>query len=148
TTRTSAARSGDSQRRDTCRPRFSPAVDTHEQAANTPPRRSCSISWNECEQLPPRQLPNRLMEVREMTASAAALARQPAPHRLGEVRTDWTLAEVQALFALPFADLIFHAQRVHREQFDPNTVQISTLLSIKTGACPEDCGYCSQSARF
>jgi biotin synthase len=68
--------------------------------------------------------------------------------RLGEVRTDWTLDEVRALFALPFADLIFHAQRVHREHFDPNSVQISTLLSIKTGACPEDCSYCSQSVRF
>jgi biotin synthase len=88
------------------------------------------------------------MEVREMTASPAALARLPVQHRLGEVRNDWTLAEVKALFALPFADLIFYAQRVHREHFDPNTVQISTLLSIKTGACPEDCGYCSQSVRF
>jgi biotin synthase len=68
--------------------------------------------------------------------------------RLGEVRTDWTLAEVQALFDLPFADLMFQAQRVHREYFDPNEVQISTLLSIKTGACPEDCSYCSQSIRF
>jgi len=70
------------------------------------------------------------------------------PSRLGEVRTDWTLDEVRALFDLPFADLMFHAQRVHRSQFDPNEVQISTLLSIKTGACPEDCSYCSQSIRF
>ena len=68
--------------------------------------------------------------------------------RLGEVRHDWQLAEVRALFALPFADLIYHAQRVHRANFDPNEVQISTLLSIKTGACPEDCSYCSQSIRF
>jgi biotin synthase len=68
--------------------------------------------------------------------------------RLGEVRTDWRLEEVRALLALPFADLIFHAQRVHRDNFDPNEVQISTLLSIKTGACPEDCAYCSQSIRF
>ena len=68
--------------------------------------------------------------------------------RLGEVRTDWTLSEVQALFELPFADLMFHAQRVHRDNFDPNQVQVSTLLSIKTGACPEDCAYCSQSIRF
>jgi biotin synthase len=68
--------------------------------------------------------------------------------RLGEVRTDWTLDEVRALLALPFSDLLFHAQRVHRENFDPNRVQISTLLSIKTGACPEDCAYCSQSIRF
>src|ERR1044072_3821452 len=68
--------------------------------------------------------------------------------RLGEVRTDWTLDEVRALFALPFADLMFHAQSVHRANFDPNQVQVSTLLSIKTGACPEDCPYCSQSIRF
>src|SRR5690606_14963322 len=68
--------------------------------------------------------------------------------RLGEVRTDWTVDEVRALFALPFSDLLFHAQRVHRTYFDPNRVQISTLLSIKTGACPEDCAYCSQSIRF
>lgn len=68
--------------------------------------------------------------------------------RLGAVRTDWSLDEVRALFALPFSDLIYHAQRVHRLYFDPNQVQISTLLSIKTGACPEDCSYCSQSIRF
>jgi biotin synthase len=68
--------------------------------------------------------------------------------RLGEIRTDWSIDEVRALFALPFSDLIFHAQRVHREHFDPNEVQVSTLLSIKTGACPEDCAYCSQSIRF
>jgi biotin synthase len=68
--------------------------------------------------------------------------------KLGSVRTDWSLAEVQALLELPFADLIHHAQRVHRTNFDPNEVQVSTLLSIKTGACPEDCAYCSQSIRF
>lgn len=68
--------------------------------------------------------------------------------RLGEVRTDWSLDEVRQLFELPFADLLFHAQRVHRANFDPNEVQVSTLLSIKTGACPEDCAYCSQSVRF
>ncbi len=65
-----------------------------------------------------------------------------------EVRNDWTLAEVQELFALPFMDLVFSAQQVHRRWHPPNTVQISTLLSIKTGACPEDCAYCPQSARF
>ena len=64
------------------------------------------------------------------------------------VRNDWTLAEVRELFALPFMDLVFAAQTVHRRFFEPNTVQISTLLSIKTGACPEDCAYCPQSARF
>jgi biotin synthase len=69
-------------------------------------------------------------------------------NKLGEVRTDWKLEDVRELFALPFADLIYHAQRVHRANFDPNEVQVSTLLSIKTGACPEDCSYCSQSIRF
>jgi biotin synthase len=72
----------------------------------------------------------------------------PDLSRLGQIRSDWQLDEVRALFALPFADLVFHAQRVHRENFDPNQVQVSTLLSIKTGACPEDCAYCSQSIRF
>src|SRR5487761_397184 len=64
------------------------------------------------------------------------------------VRHDWTLAEIQALFALPFNDLLYQAHRLHRRYFDPNAVQISTLLSIKTGACPEDCKYCPQSARY
>lgn len=68
--------------------------------------------------------------------------------RLGEIRNDWSFDEVEALFSLPFNDLIYHAQRVHRLHFDPNAVQVSTLLSIKTGACPEDCAYCPQSARF
>ncbi len=60
----------------------------------------------------------------------------------------WTLAEVEALFELPLNDLLFQAQGVHRRHFDANTVQLSTLLSIKTGGCSEDCGYCSQSARY
>jgi biotin synthase len=65
-----------------------------------------------------------------------------------EVRNDWTQTEVEALFALPFMDLMFQAQQVHRRYQLPNTVQISTLLSIKTGACPEDCAYCPQSVRY
>ena len=63
------------------------------------------------------------------------------------IRHNWNLKEVQALFDLPFNDLMFQAQTVHRQHFNPNEVQVSTLLSIKTGACPEDCKYCSQSAR-
>ena len=59
-----------------------------------------------------------------------------------------SVAEVEALLDLPFADLLFHAQQVHRDNFDPNEVQLSTLLSIKTGGCPEDCGYCPQAARY
>ena len=67
---------------------------------------------------------------------------------LGSIRHDWKLSEVEALFALPFMDLVFEAQRIHRANHEPNTVQTSTLLSIKTGACPEDCGYCPQSVRY
>jgi biotin synthase len=69
----------------------------------------------------------------------------PNPQR---IRHNWHLDEVMALFALPFSDLIYQAQTVHRQHFDPNEVQVSSLLSIKTGACSEDCGYCPQSARF
>lgn len=64
------------------------------------------------------------------------------------LRHDWTAAEVQALFDQPFNDLLFQAQSVHRQTFDPNQVQISTLLSIKTGACPEDCKYCPQAGIY
>jgi biotin synthase len=64
----------------------------------------------------------------------------------GTVRNDWTKAEVAALFDLPFTELVFRAAQVHRQNFASDEVQISTLLSIKTGGCPEDCGYCSQSA--
>jgi len=65
---------------------------------------------------------------------------------MSDARTDWTREEIAALFDLPFNDLLFEAQIVHRQNFDPNAVQLSTLLSIKTGGCVEDCGYCSQSA--
>ncbi|ARU86945.1 biotin synthase BioB [Pseudomonas sp. M30-35] len=63
-------------------------------------------------------------------------------------RHDWSLAEVKALFEQPFNDLLFNAQTVHRAHFDQNRVQVSTLLSIKTGACPEDCKYCPQSGHY
>ena len=63
-------------------------------------------------------------------------------------RHDWTRDEAQALYDLPFADLMFQAQSVHRTNFDPNHVETASLLSIKTGGCPEDCGYCSQSAHY
>ena len=65
-----------------------------------------------------------------------------------EPRYDWTRAEIEALYDLPFNDLLFRAHSLHRASFDPNAVQTSTLLSIKTGACPEDCAYCPQSIRF
>jgi biotin synthase len=67
---------------------------------------------------------------------------QPAP------RFDWQKTEIEALFAMPFNDLLFRAQHVHRQHFDANAVQVSTLLSIKTGGCPEDCGYCPQSVHY
>jgi biotin synthase len=66
----------------------------------------------------------------------------------GPSRHDWTRQEIGALFDLPFPELMFRAQSAHREHFDPTEVQISTLLSIKTGGCPEDCAYCPQSARY
>ena len=69
-------------------------------------------------------------------------------HISPQIRTDWTRSEVRALLALPFPELIFRAQTAHRVYFDPTQIQISTLLSIKTGGCPEDCGYCPQSARY
>jgi biotin synthase len=75
--------------------------------------------------------------------SAPELIKIDAP-----LRHDWRIEEVQSLFALPFNDLIFKAQSVHRVYFDPNEIQVSSLLSIKTGSCSEDCGYCPQSARY
>jgi biotin synthase len=69
-------------------------------------------------------------------------------HAYDEARSSWTLEEVRALHRLPFADLLHRAQTVHRRHFDPNEVQVSTLLSVKTGACPEDCAYCPQSIRY
>ncbi|MGA0602613.1 biotin synthase BioB [Caulobacter sp. KR2-114] len=71
------------------------------------------------------------------------MTRDPA-----QPRYDWTLDEVEALFALPFTELVFRAAEVHRRWFDPTEVQISQLLSVKTGGCPENCGYCSQSQHF
>ena len=82
-----------------------------------------------------------------MTTTSATLDRNSATPQPIE-RKRWSVAEVQALFELPFFDLVHRAQLVHRENFDPNAVQRSTLLSIKTGGCSEDCGYCSQSARY
>ena len=85
--------------------------------------------------------PVATISVETLRSSAArALARQ-TPQR-------WRVEEVEALYALPLMDLLFRAQQVHREHFDANEVQLSTLLSIKTGGCAEDCGYCPQSAHF
>ena len=76
------------------------------------------------------------------------LAHEQTPRGAVLPRHDWTRAEVAALFALPFPELVVRAALVHRENFDPCEVQISTLLSIKTGGCPEDCAYCPQSAKY
>ncbi len=81
-----------------------------------------------------------------MTAIEAGPLQTAGPS--GSVRHDWTRAQVRALFALPFPELMFQAQTVHRAHFDPAEVQISTLLSIKTGGCPEDCAYCPQSVHY
>ena len=72
----------------------------------------------------------------------------PSKSTTNDLRHDWTVDEVEALFALPFQDLLFRAQQLHREYQQPNAVQMSTLLSVKTGACPEDCAYCPQSIRY
>ena len=72
----------------------------------------------------------------------------PNASNAGAVRSDWTRDEVEALFALPFNELLYRAHGVHRAHFDPTEVQVSTLLSIKTGACPEDCKYCPQSGHY
>ncbi len=87
-----------------------------------------------------------------MNTQTIAFSRHPAGkpgQRTGKSAAPpqrWSVEQVEALFRLPFADLMFRAQHVHREHFDPNAVQLSTLLSIKTGGCSEDCGYCPQSA--
>ncbi|AWI80117.1 biotin synthase BioB [Parazoarcus communis] len=80
------------------------------------------------------------------STSTIQFARKPAPALPSDER--WSVADVQALFDMPFMDLMYRAQQVHREHFTAGQVQRSTLLSIKTGGCSEDCGYCSQSARY
>ena len=72
----------------------------------------------------------------------------PADYKPHPIAATWTRADAEALFAMPFMDLLLKAQSLHRETFSPNEVQMSQLLSIKTGGCAEDCGYCNQSAHF
>ena len=81
-----------------------------------------------------------------MTTTQTIQFSRPAPPVTASQR--WSVVNIKALFSLPFADLLYRAQQVHRAHFDPNAVQLSTLLSIKTGGCPEDCGYCPQAARY
>src|SRR5215213_6071474 len=82
------------------------------------------------------------------STNGAGDIRTMRPALAGIVRNNWTRPEVAELFAVPFPELMFHAQDTHRKFFDPREVQISTLLSIKTGGCPEDCAYCPQSALY
>ena len=94
------------------------------------------------------RLPVKLTRCKRVIMSQAVLSSTSNLENNNDgVRHNWTLAEVKSLFDLPFNDLMFQAQTVHRQNFNANEVQVSTLLSIKTGACPEDCKYCSQSAR-
>src|ERR1700692_4645293 len=81
-----------------------------------------------------------MTQTAQTTVTAASVAATPAPSTVA-----WKVADIVALYELPFNDLLFRAQQVHREHFDANLVQLSTLLSIKTGGCPEDCAYCPQS---
>ena len=81
-------------------------------------------------------------------ATAEAVATTAAPAAPAAASAKWTVSQVEALYQLPLMDLLYRAQQVHRENFDPNEVQRSSLISIKTGGCPEDCNYCSQSARY
>ena len=83
-----------------------------------------------------------------MSVAAVETAAFASADVSGAVRHDWTREQVRALFELPFPELIFRAQSIHRHHFDPSEVQISTLLSIKTGGCPEDCAYCPQSVHY
>lgn len=83
-----------------------------------------------------------------MSAVSAAPSASASHPDLSALRHDWSRAEVRALFDLPFPELLHRAGQVHRETFDPAEIQVSTLLSIKTGGCPEDCGYCPQAARY
>lgn len=85
------------------------------------------------------------MDLNVSIVDAASIKRNVA---LVETEKRWSVAQIVELFEMPFSDLIHHAQIVHRENFDPNAVQVSTLLSIKTGGCSEDCGYCPQAARY
>lgn len=84
----------------------------------------------------------------EMTISAVDVATIKRPQHVESGAQRFSVADIVALFEQPFSDLLFQAQSVHRANFDPNAVQVSTLLSIKTGGCSEDCGYCPQAARY
>ncbi len=84
-----------------------------------------------------------------MSSQPITFQQVPTPAKLREIAAQrWPVEKIVELFNLPFSDLLFRAQQVHRENFDPQEVELATLLSIKTGGCPEDCGYCPQAARY
>ena len=89
-----------------------------------------------------------LIEARNDGQGTEQAIEQDIEKGIGTIRHDWRRAEAEALYNLPFADLMFRAQSIHRAHFDPNQIETASLLSIKTGGCPEDCGYCSQSAHY
>src|SRR5690606_12918097 len=93
----------------------------------------------------PRALPAGRSR-QDCTGYDTPLRPEPPEGPRAMIRTDWTMAEAQAIHALPFPDLLHRAQTTHRAHFDPTVIETASLLSIKTGGCPEDCGYCSQSA--
>ena len=84
----------------------------------------------------------------DMSTQTIQFERKSPKKLKNPIKDRWSIAEIEALYDLPFSDLMFQAQTIHREHFNPNAVQVSTLLSIKTGGCSEDCGYCPQSARY
>ena len=84
-----------------------------------------------------------------MSSQPISFQQVPTPAKLREIAAQrWPVAKIEELFNLPFSDLLFRAQQVHRENFDPQEVELATLMSIKTGGCPDDCGYCPQAARY
>ena len=89
-----------------------------------------------------------LIEARNDGQGTEQTIEQDIEKGIGTIRHDWRRAEAEAFYNLPFADLMFRAQSIHRNHFDPNQIETASLLSIKTGGCPEDCGYCSQSAHY
>jgi len=89
-----------------------------------------------------------MIELSTSEIDLSQLKRNQHEHHCSESVERWTIEQIEALYALPFNDLLFQAQTVHRNHFDANAVQVSTLLSIKTGGCSEDCGYCPQAARY
>src|SRR5437660_1522463 len=111
------------------------------------PRWPCRISiFHRCCRRPRQSLCNRS---RDMPSQTIEFHQNPAQSAVAPSTPPvWPVEEVLALFDLPFNDLLYRAQQVHREHFDPSEIELATLLSIKTGGCPEDCGYCPQAARY